>query len=1153
MGVVCEAEQVSLGRRVALKILPLGPTRDQVAIDRFRREARAAAQLHHTNIVPVFDIGEDGDLCYYAMQYINGQGLDQVFFELQQLHAESRGDESPKTEAFEPAIDSQHARRVKRALAASLVQMGFAVPSSLLGSSAADDHASPSGETSGVVPFEAKSAEADTPGRTFGGTLTEPAHAVHTDASASAVQPIILPMPMGGAGAKLPGEADLSSGQTNERHFFRSVAQIGRQAASALGYAHARGIVHRDVKPSNLLLDITGVTWVTDFGLAKTEDIGLTRAGDVVGTLRYMSPERFQGQCDRRADLYGLGMTLYELITLRPAFQTDSRLEVIDAIAHVEPPRPRAINPRIPRDLETIVLKAIEKEPARRYQKAEALAEDLRRFIDDEPILARQSGPIERAVRWGRRNPALATLGLLTFLLLAGISIASPIVAWHLREQLTQTQIAEGERDEAYDRSLTDLRDNLVAKAQARLLIAAPGQRSEAIEAVREAARINRTVKRPLPIEQLREAAIACLAGFQIGDPITIASADRSIKVCALHPQGELLAIGHKDGRIDLHDPTSGADLGKIAGRGKSIGAMSFSSDGARLLFVDESGRVSDCAVESKGESTQPLIPTDLFQVDNDHDKFDFTSNAQRLVAHNKSSAAVWDVEKRERLVRLDVPDKRLLNCVRLSPDGKWLAASYNIDSNPDQLMIWNVATEAVEQEVPIKLGLGYSRSLAFRHDSKFVAYGGEGAAVFQVPSLVRVLRSPGDNVKAVAFSPDNQALAFAQIRGPVILWSVAKNTKIASLPHPDNERSGESVLFSADGRLLVSAKKGSARIWNLRGGGERTVLPGHDGGVPTLSFSPNALNLASGSKDQTVGIWDVAATKLARPPLPITGPVQCLAFSPGRGRWLATADWTSGDKSAQTLHLWDTGNFEKRIAVAHQLGDETGNEVHGVAFSPNGKYLAACGNGMSLWSVEEPASADGEPRLTRVDHKSGKYSLFLKFSPDSSLLAWADNVNNVRIWDITAEKDLKIDKKMNQGWHGLAFVGDNDLAFVAADGKVEVWNVRQNKMEFSLGEPGEFQSPHIAATDDGAYLAGVNTPDSVSVWDVRAQKRLFTLRPERSEIWSLAFNPAKNQPAIGQLAIGLTDGGVEVWDLSVIERALAGLGLSWRGDEPDK
>ena len=226
------------------------------------------------------------------------------------------------------------------------------------------------------------------------------------------------------------------------------MAQIGRQAAQGLAYAHASGIVHRDIKPSNLLLDHAGVVWIADFGLAKGEDQGLTHTGDILGTLRYMAPERFRGEGDARADVYALGLTLYELVTLRPGFDSSDRLRLIEQIKTEEPLRPRSIDARIPRDLETIVLKAIEKDPKARYQSAEAMAEDLRRFLADEPIRARQVSAVERYWRWARRNPVIAVLGGVLTAVLVAATVGSMLAASYFRS-LAGVNLANQKSQEA--------------------------------------------------------------------------------------------------------------------------------------------------------------------------------------------------------------------------------------------------------------------------------------------------------------------------------------------------------------------------------------------------------------------------------------------------------------------------------------------------------------------------------------------------------------------------------------------------------------------------------------------------------------------------------------------------------------------------------
>ena len=229
--------------------------------------------------------------------------------------------------------------------------------------------------------------------------------------------------------AVAPGTSSLVlSGQSA---YARSVARIGLQAAEGLAYAHEQGILHRDIKPSNLLLDAHGIVWITDFGLAKaTTDENLTHTGDIIGTIRYMSPERFHGRCDARSDIYALGLTLYELLAKRPAFDEAERGKLIKQVTDAEPPLLRQLDRKLPRDLATIVHKAIEREPSDRYRTAEDLAEDLRRFLEDRPIAARPITAAEQLWRWCKRNPLAAGLaaGLLTTLV-AGLVVVSVLFA----------------------------------------------------------------------------------------------------------------------------------------------------------------------------------------------------------------------------------------------------------------------------------------------------------------------------------------------------------------------------------------------------------------------------------------------------------------------------------------------------------------------------------------------------------------------------------------------------------------------------------------------------------------------------------------------------------------------------------------------------
>ena len=299
-------------------------------------------QLHHTNIVSVFDFGEHDGVCYYAMQYIAGHGLDAVLDDVRRL----RRAQTTARAIVEPA---DRGRRPARSLTADR----DAWP---------PDRPICNGASSGATQTDAVLADRSTDGTGLLGPPSSPDPLLDIPAGRSGIDATTGQGALARTGSS---SSSLLAGTTEER-YHREVARLGAQVADALEYAHRRGVLHRDIKPSNLLLDAAGNVWVTDFGLAKfDEGDDLSQSQDLVGTLRYMAPERFRGVSDRRSDVYALGATLYELVTLRPAFEGQDQLQLIERIAHEPPVRRASIDRRIPRDLETIVLKAIAKEPER--------------------------------------------------------------------------------------------------------------------------------------------------------------------------------------------------------------------------------------------------------------------------------------------------------------------------------------------------------------------------------------------------------------------------------------------------------------------------------------------------------------------------------------------------------------------------------------------------------------------------------------------------------------------------------------------------------------------------------------------------------------------------------------------------------------------
>ena len=365
MGVVYEAEQISLGRKVALKVLPFAAMLDQRQLARFQNEARAAASLDHPNIVNVYSVGCERGVHYYAMRYIEGRTLAEV---IQQGRGEGgdgvtgrRGDKVPTP----PATDS-------------------------------------------------------------------PPHTTDTS-------------PLGLLSTE---------GSSRSSEYSRSVAQLGVQAAGALEHAHQMGVVHRDIKPSNLMVDTTGHLWVTDFGLAMVETgPDLTMTGDVLGTLRYMSPEQAEGGrhvLDHRTDVYSLGLTLYELLTLQAAFDGSGRQALLRRILQDEPIPPRRLNPAIPADLETIVLKSIAKNPAERYATAGDLADDLQRFLADEPIRARRPSLATRAAKWSRRHRPIVGASVATLLIaVVALAVSTLLIAGAYEDEKEQRALAGQQRQRA--------------------------------------------------------------------------------------------------------------------------------------------------------------------------------------------------------------------------------------------------------------------------------------------------------------------------------------------------------------------------------------------------------------------------------------------------------------------------------------------------------------------------------------------------------------------------------------------------------------------------------------------------------------------------------------------------------------------------------
>ena len=858
MGVVYEAEQVSIGRHVALKVLPFAAILDPRQLNRFKNEARAAGTLDHPHIVSVYSVGTDRGVHYYAMQLVPGQSLAELIAALRESQGVARA--APTSAAVSPVAAMTGGEEVLHR------------------------HPAESPSTASVA-----SAAVDTQRR--------------------------------------PTSSASRLSRFGTREYFRSVAQLGIQAAEALDYAHHNGIVHRDVKPGNLLVDSEGKLWVTDFGLAHVDsDASVTMTGDIVGTLRYMSPEQTQAPqavVDHRTDIYSLGATLYELLTLQPACRATSREAMLREIAEDEPVSPRKINPGVPRELATIVLKALEQRPEDRYCTVREMAGDLQRFLANRPIKARPPSLANRLGKWSRRHVATLWTAI-------GMSMV-------MGSLLAFT---------AFDAHSAKLRETREKNAALLAKTAASEERN--------AARLN----------QYYAEIVSGQADWQTGNIGRLEHKLLRHLPVADEPDRRgwewyyLLSLCHPEQRTMF---CPGAT------------SVAWSPDGQ---YVATAGGVWDAA---SGEQVRRLVPS-LFMTKD----CAWSSDGQLLawgVASPDSAVYVWD--RRSDEVRALRGHKSSVWCVAFRPDGRQLASG-SLDGT---LRIWDVSSELVVQS----LSMGSPPTdVAWSPDGKLLAAQfKDGTRIWKltpaefVTKFKPVLFQEGrlswhprgqwlavchDEVwylldtadwgiqrrqahprgagSDIAWSPDGEKLAVAH--GDIVtVWTPTGDAPLATIAGHRNRI--ESVDWSPDGERLVTADGEEIKIWNLEVVGAPEAISAGEP-LDSLSWLTDSRTLQSVSAhDGSVTHWNaMSKCKLDVEPSVIADRAKSL-LSPDR-RLTAT-------RSHAAITIRDA-----QTATIESILQPTANDVGWLSWSPDSTRLAIATRtyradevGLEFWDVKQP------------------------------------------------------------------------------------------------------------------------------------------------------------------------------------------------------